>query len=392
MKHLFFTAVDVWLFRDGRPFSAGSDHRAESLFPPTPLTMQGAVRTHELVRQGVAVDDPAAVEKAVGKPMAQVASRADLKNLCLQGPYLARREDGKVYRYFPLPADAWVEKRHNQLEARPASPPTQLPGSVRSGRLQTPESKRLTKSLGETLLDPPVFLAGVGDMLKPPPDGGQGGKGGQRSWIRQDHLVAYFNRQRYAKLISAGELYETENRFGIGIDNQTHTVRTGILYEVGFIRPQTDVGLLVDMDGYAGWNEGRLLLGGESRAADYEALEESQVEPLPQQMQTLPARFRAYFSAPAYFANGWQPADWSKLFGGPVELVAAALSGYQSLGGFDLQADPNLANAHRPARRYVPAGSVYYFQTQTTGLKPPAALTDFGAEIGFGQVLFFKEW
>jgi len=30
-------AVDVWLFRDGKPFTAGEDHIAESAFPPSPF-------------------------------------------------------------------------------------------------------------------------------------------------------------------------------------------------------------------------------------------------------------------------------------------------------------------------------------------------------------------
>ncbi|HXG18262.1 MAG TPA: type III-B CRISPR module-associated Cmr3 family protein, partial [Methylomirabilota bacterium] len=43
--YLFLEAIDVWLFRDGRPFDARSDHRAESLFPPYPSVMQGAIRS-----------------------------------------------------------------------------------------------------------------------------------------------------------------------------------------------------------------------------------------------------------------------------------------------------------------------------------------------------------
>jgi len=48
-NHLFFEAVDVWLFRDGRPFTAGSDHVAHSVFPPYPSVMQGAIRSNQLV-------------------------------------------------------------------------------------------------------------------------------------------------------------------------------------------------------------------------------------------------------------------------------------------------------------------------------------------------------
>lgn len=49
---LFIRPVDVWLFRDGKPFDAASDHRARSLFPPYPSTMQGVIRSKALVHLG----------------------------------------------------------------------------------------------------------------------------------------------------------------------------------------------------------------------------------------------------------------------------------------------------------------------------------------------------
>jgi len=45
--------IDVWLFRDGKPFTAGEDHAAETLFPPSPFTLQGAIRTKVLADKGV---------------------------------------------------------------------------------------------------------------------------------------------------------------------------------------------------------------------------------------------------------------------------------------------------------------------------------------------------
>jgi CRISPR type III-B/RAMP module-associated protein Cmr3 len=45
--------MDVWLFRDGKPFMAGEDHAAETLFPPSPFTLQGAIRTKVLADKGV---------------------------------------------------------------------------------------------------------------------------------------------------------------------------------------------------------------------------------------------------------------------------------------------------------------------------------------------------
>jgi hypothetical protein len=46
---LFLEPLDVWLFRDGRPFMAGQQFRAASRFPPSPLVVQGALRAYHLM-------------------------------------------------------------------------------------------------------------------------------------------------------------------------------------------------------------------------------------------------------------------------------------------------------------------------------------------------------
>ena len=52
---LFLEPEDVALFRDGRSFDAGSDHRARSLFPPNPSTVLGALRSKLLMDTGVSL-------------------------------------------------------------------------------------------------------------------------------------------------------------------------------------------------------------------------------------------------------------------------------------------------------------------------------------------------
>jgi CRISPR-associated protein Cmr3 len=105
----------------------------------------------------------------------------------------------------------------------------------------------------------------------------------------------------------------------------------------------------------------------------------------------LPPRFLIYFATPAYFSAGWQPQNWRRFFEGNVTLQAAAVNRFQSLGGFDWAKDPRDPLAHKPARRYVPAGAVYFFTSEGQArLKPDLiqnAIADVGAEIGFGQIL-----
>lgn len=41
---IFIEPTEPLLFRTGRPFTAGENNFAESIFPPTPETLQGALR------------------------------------------------------------------------------------------------------------------------------------------------------------------------------------------------------------------------------------------------------------------------------------------------------------------------------------------------------------
>lgn len=349
---LFLEAVDVWLFRDGRPFDAGSDHRARSLFPPFPTVIQGAIRSHHLVVQGVNLNDRHAVEAAVG-------TTDDVRNLRLHGPFLARREGDRVVRYLPQPADAVTVDR-TQHTLCPASRP------------RPPDEGLITSA-------PTPGLLGLDD---------EAGKGEGGLWLAEADLHRYLQGETVAG-VPAKELFQREGRFGIGLDRRRHTAAEGALYEAEFIRPRPGVGLLVEVAGYDGWpRAGVLRIGGEGRAAWFEQVA---APPWPALPDPLPPRFTLYFATPAYFSAGWQPRHgWGQFFLGRVELVAAAVGRYESVGGFDMA-----AGKHKPARRYVPAGSVYYFEvTGEARLRPElvqGAVTELGAAIGFGQVLI-GEW
>lgn len=352
MTHsLFLQAVDVWMFRDGRPFDAGSAHRAKSVFPPYPSVLQGAFRTARLLWRGVDLNDKKAIADLVGEPNTYGSLR-------LRGPFLARREAGQVVRYFPQPADAIQDGR-----------------ALTPAALSAPDGGKLKTSA------PLPQLLGLDQKM---------GKPGEPLWLRETDLLDYLGGKS-VKGIPTEELFAREERLGIALDERRVT-RDGMLYQAEFIRPCNGVGLLVETDGLDDpeWKQGGFLhLGGEGRMASFEPVS---AHPWPK-LPVSAARFKVYFATPAYFENGWQPADWGRFFNSSATLVAAALQRYETLGGFNWAARDTEASAHRPARRFVPAGSVYYFEGKPE-LKPgltQQALTDFGAEIGFGQTII-KEW
>lgn len=347
---LFLEAIDVWLFRDGRPFDALSDHRAESLFPPYPSVMQGVIRSHHLVVKNVDLRDVKQIESVVG-------TADDYNTLRLRGPFLAKKENGQVVRYLPVPAHAAPGN-----DGYIALTPKPLPETVRTS---TPT---------------PMLLWPKGEPQK--------GDFGQ--WLREDQLHAFLKSEpiQPVKAESEKPLFMRESRLGIARDDARRTTEEGALYEVEFIRPCKNVGLLVDVEGYAGWpTQGVMRIGGEGRAARFEQVA-APAWRLP--LNPLPRRFLVYFATPTYFLQGWQPKDWNQFFEGEVTLQAAAFNRFQSLGGFDWA-----KNDHKPARRYVPAGAVYCFESKNQArLKPSLiqnAMTDLGAAIGFGQILI-EEW
>ncbi|MBN1813839.1 MAG: CRISPR-associated protein Cmr3 [Anaerolineae bacterium] len=345
---LFIEPVDVWLFRDGRPFDAGSDHRAQSLFPPYPTVMQGILRSHHLVVHAIDLQDQDAIEKAVGTATAY-------KRLRLRGPFVARREGSKIVRYFPAPLDA----------------------AQREGTLQALVPRDKTVVGVKTSVPTSLLLW----------DDGPRQKHKSAQWLSNDNLVRYLDGE-VVPVTNGESLFRRESRFGIGLDTTTKTTRQeaggGLFYEVEFVRPCSNVGLDVEVDGLEGWpSTGMLRMGGEGHAGYFQP---SDAAILPMPPVPLPRHFKVYFATPTYFEDGWQPRTWSRFFAGGVHPVAAAVGRYESIGGFDIA-----AGEHKAARRYVPAGSVYYFESEKGATVRQdlinGAITDTGAEIGFGQVI-----
>jgi CRISPR-associated protein Cmr3 len=339
---LFIRPADVWLFRDGRSFDAGSDHRAVSIFPPFPTVMQGVLRSHHLAVKGINLADKEAVRQTVG-------TAADFGKLRVRGPFLAKAAGEGIKLLFPVPASAVITED----------------GLV--GLHPRPRPDVVTSAPTTELLWPTTAPS------KDEPGG----------WVTGSALTSIL-KGKAAKAVEERCLFATESRVGIGVDSARGVTGEGNIFEVDFIRPLDGVGLAMQVEGLDGWPKtGLLRMGGESRAGYFSQISGWTWTPPP---NPLPPRFQIYFATPTFFAEGWRPATWQRFFEGDVSLVAAAVSRYQSMGGRDVA-----QNTDKPARRFVPAGSVYFFRTAGKArLKPgllQQSITDFGAEIGFGQII-----
>jgi len=403
MSWIFLEASDVWLFRDGKPFSAGEGHVARSVFPPHPTTIQGVLRSLLIGHSTVSWSDfgrqadPAAQKlgQMIGYPAAS-GRAASLGTFSMAGPFLGRREGARVVRQIPLPADV-IKRQHSasHIALRPlrthagtvgwplthVTPSLSIKGVF--DRLRGKHTNRTSTHAELSLLwpeDADPIEAPEGDW-----------------WIDETILGDYFAGQAFSPQV-ASDLFVREGRFGIAMDYALGRPRDQMLYQAEFVRPHIDVGLLInladsitlpaDPDG-----RGLLAIGGETRCAQYELLPPDAVTPTP--APPLGPRLKLVLLTPAWFSGGWQPADgnmgWTRLIGAPVKLISAALKPPQHIGGWDVS-----LGRPKPMYACVPAGSVYFFEALAPDTQqiaaPAAALTETPpqelpfAHQGFGQV------
>ncbi|MEM3553571.1 MAG: type III-B CRISPR module-associated protein Cmr3 [Candidatus Bathyarchaeia archaeon] len=312
---LLIKPVDVWLFRDGRPFSAGEDHDAATIFPPTPFTLQGAIRTKVLADKGVDFSQ-------FKSPDSDVGYGDNFGKLRLIGPMLARKRQDKWERLIPMPADV-VKIGENFALLKPR----QLPFKT-----NLPEGLQLLWAKGERI----------------------GEAGG---WLPESEWAKYLQGEAPKQVVNNDDLFTLEPRFGIAIDRSKRTTQTQMLYRATFVRLKDDVALWAKVEGVAMKEQGFLRFGGEGRSAVYEAI--NSLPSFTSCMPKLDKRFKVVLISPAWFSGGWQPkdGDWGKIFGAPVRLIAVAIPRPQKFGGFDVaRGEP------KPIRNFVPAGSVYFFE------------------------------
>jgi len=351
--------LDVLLFRDSRPFTGGEIHRARSLFPPSPLTFQGAIRSllfqNILGKKGKSFDHLAKQlrdkneDPEVAEAVRILGGAEGFGNFQLLGPFLAKRQ-GNLEKvsieniFFPPPLDLFQKENGKQfLTISPLQhsfPHVSFdPGSKGGLSLLWCEEKEARP---------------VADF-----------------WLTKENLLAYLKGDvSNVARASSKALYVREERFGIELKDGTRTVEIGKLYMAEFIRLEKNHGFLVRVDISGGSDdllaplrEGVLQLGGEARACLYRGLEDDPLAGFDSPLGGGEKFFKLYLATPAIFTKGWLP-DFlgpssleGEVDGVQVRLVAAAVGKPMYIGGWDLA-----HNVPRELYPAVPPGSVYLFE------------------------------
>jgi CRISPR-associated protein Cmr3 len=364
MWQVFIEPNDVLLFRDGKPFVAGEDHRARSLFPPTPFTMQGLVRSKVLFDSAVSPSDYASGAPSAQSLYQQIGtSSGTYGQLHLHGPFVAKRnENGSVMRYFTLPSDV-IKVGNSHVLVKP----------LKEAVFRSDLSEGLS-----------LLWTSIDESLKE-----------ARGWLADEEFRKYLVGQSDFCVSSDGDLFVREPRFGFALDYTPRRPHEGLLYQMEFLRLKGGVGFLLEVDGITPFQpeKGFVQIGGEARAAQYDVLPQPLL-PLPM-VSTPTQRVKIILLTPAWFTDGWQPqgGNWAKFFdgGANVRLVSAALPRTQTLGGAFVDDQRRRGDFQKTMRRFVPAGSVFFFESEgliTPSNKPftetPGGEGDFG-QIGFGK-------
>ena len=324
--------VDTLFFRDGTPFAAGSAPQdgVNSLFPPHPTTVAGALRAGLAQANGWNGHGrwPERVSNVLGD------GSDDLGLVSIDGPFLLR-DNEPLYRA-----------------------PRHLLGATDSAGWQP-----------RVLLRPgPAAACDLGDAVRLPETPSYGDetaalKPGDRQWLTPAGMEAVLRGElpSTTELVASDALWKEEPRIGLERERHTRSAKEGMLYSTRHVRLIHAVSLGVRVAGIPGsWTLpfGRLVpLGGESRLVECRRWTVDPILTVPRESIVASRRVAVIALSPldidAAVATGREPLVVPG--GSDVRIVSACLDRPLRIGGWDA-----LARRPLPLRPVLAPGSVLF--------------------------------
>ncbi len=331
MSWHFIEPVDVLFLRGNKLFGDPGSY-GESQIPPWPSAAAGAIRANLLARDGIDFQRFARGEEAhpaVGTP-------------AQPGPFrvtdfgLARRVDGRIERIWPLPVDLIA-------------------------------SRKADEEVGITRLKPQAVAEGIHSSFPLPRlpilTQAERAKPASGYWLDQQGYADYLAGRLPAveSLIASGDLWQLDERVGVGLEAERGRADDGKLFTVQSIAFCKKVGFIVATVGASLPDEAMLRFGGDGRGAQMQAVD---FAPAGVDLSKLVenARCRIVLTSPGLFPEGWRLPGMAEdgrfeLSGVSGRVVAAAVSRAEVVSGWDLALwQP------KPAQRAAPTGSVYWVE------------------------------
>ncbi len=391
MKLFFIEPSETLMFGQPQSFAAGEAHRSQSLFPPSPFTFQGLIRTHLLHHARPPIDFEA---RGVQKEIASLVGPPDQlpKDWQLTGPYPARKRKQKeenvwIEPWVPAPRFLLCNEVGKIFSAQPMSRAHNSLNDLENhqillGRPETGECKPMTGWVAPGALKQALTLTDHDSPLD----------WRNKQWT--DEPLPPFVRHEFQP--------------GLAIEPGSATASHGLLYFLEAIRFEADSGLLGDFSASlpsrlddSALEEGAALFGRKGRLVSFHGVDrlDSDWEDvmtgrhLPEEVTEMDC-FWLVTLTPVRLENSLQLTPRESFAGGVYMETLAALTGPPlTLGGFSI-AEINA----RPNRLYLPAGSAWAVcirggnsETRAGALRVLNNRNPFGptyeAAMGFGHIV-----
>jgi len=327
----FLEPLDVLFLRGNKLFGDPGSF-GESLVPPWPSVVAGALRSRMLADDGV--DLAAFAEGRIEHPT--LGTPAKPGTFAVAAFHLARRKaDGTIEALIQAPADLVI---HRGLDDEPDAVRVLRPTPLAPGLLAS---------------SPSAVLPVLAESVRRKPVSGY--------WLTEAGWRKYAagGTPLPSDLVHSSGLWQIEPRVGVGLDVTTRRAADGRLFSVQAVVMASGVGFLVGIRGAVPPVDGSVRLGGDGRAAAVRAAPTRLPEP---DYETIAraGRCRLILATPGIFPGGWRlpgmGADNTFQLGQVKARVAcAAVPRAEVISGWDLaQRRP------KAAQRAAPVGSVYW--------------------------------
>lgn len=339
-----FTPLDTWFFKQALAPDSLAAQELTSLFPPSPRTLIGAIRS--AVGEANQVDWKAYrngqqnnIEQLIGK-----SDEPTPPNARFSGVFIAK--DGK--RFYPMPLN-WLAKKDDKSK------------SYTLFKL-TPSEHAMTCDIGKVRL--PLLSETNANTTA-------GAKPLDGHYISGENLHLLLSSTNHTEtlktddVLAQSDFLTEEPRLGIGRNNVTRKTEDGLLYQTKHLRLKAGVSLELDCTGWQpeAFNS-VMTLGGEGRLTE---LSQSNAKPLAPIQDDKATGIILTLTTPALFTNGWLPDGFTpiqkdsvdgwqgRINGIDLTLHCATVGKAHREGGWDLQ-----KHQSRAVESFVPAGSSYF--------------------------------
>jgi len=319
----------------------GESHFQTSIFPPSPGTFVGAVRTTVIIHMCDGDFEGYKTGKYVETPWFKEIGLKELPDTFqFTGPFLRKGKD-----IFLLP-------------------PSNLFTSPDKTRFVSASPRHFGEVMHSSAIPRIMWIETSGGSNR-------------KDWKPVEDYISLGGMKKYlngsielldskADFAGSGILFEDEGRIGIALEkNRLRTARKGHLYSTVHKRFPEGVGMTFFLEGVSSFPDGTVIrLGGENRTAWCERIADVQFPSFQDGVEflvtTMPVK-------PKRIANGvpvteFIDDDMNVVLPGGVrsKLLSYAASRPALFGGWDLA-----ENRVKEMAQYVPAGSVFYFEKST---------------------------